>query len=99
MSIDSNVEAFVARVQKDVDALDVKGEHAFPTVFSFSKGKVYYKIWRTYSGSKSIYCFVDMDGNIWKAAGWKAPAKNFIRGHIDEVAKTGIPDNQRFSYA
>jgi len=97
MSIESNIEAFVARVQKDADKFN-EG-HPFPTEYSFSKGKVYYKIWRTYGGSKCIYCFVDMSGNIWKAAGYKAPAKNFIRGHIDNVIENGIPDHQKFSYA
>lgn len=30
---------------------------------------------------RSVYCFLDYQGNIYKAAGWKAPAKH-IRGSI-----------------
>lgn len=33
------------------------------------------------SPSRSVYCFIDMVGNIYKAATWKAPAKH-IRGSI-----------------
>lgn len=31
--------------------------------------------------SRSVYCFLDGEGNIYKADGWKKPAKH-IRGNI-----------------
>lgn len=33
------------------------------------------------SNSRRVYCFLDYQGNIYKAASWKAPAKH-IRGNI-----------------
>ena len=96
--LDSKIVKFVERLQSDIDTIHAESEHPFPTVMSFTKGKVYYKIWREYSESKSIYCFVDMYGNIWKASSYKAPAKNFIRGHIEEVTENGITAQHRFSY-
>jgi hypothetical protein len=55
-------------------------------VASYTQGKKFYKIWRTFGAQKCIYCFVDMDGNIYKAASINAPAKH-IRGHISEPFK------------
>ena len=36
----------------------------------------------------SVWCFVDFDGNLYKADGWKKPAKH-IRGHIDKPILDG----------
>lgn len=36
------------------------------------------------SGSISVYCFVDFEGNIYKAATWSRPAKH-VRGHVDNL--------------
>lgn len=37
-------------------------------------------------GGESVHCFVDMQGNIYKASTWKAPAKG-IRGNINNDKK------------
>jgi hypothetical protein len=57
---------------------------------SYSKGGKYYRIIREYCGQKSVHSFVDENGNIWKAAGWKAPAKNFARGNIFTIKQEQI---------
>jgi hypothetical protein len=54
----------------------------------FSPGKKYVRI-DTISGggSRSTFCFVEKEnGNIWRAASWKAPARNFVRGNVFDQA-------------
>lgn len=46
-------------------------------------GRKYIKIAKRDDGSSSVWCFIRAeDGAILKAATWKAPALNFIRGSI-----------------
>ena len=54
----------------------------------FDEGKKYVKIVTiSGGGSRSVYCFVEKEnGNIWRAASWKAPARNFIRGNVYDQA-------------
>jgi hypothetical protein len=49
-------------------------------------GSKYYKIAKKDSSlNESVWFFVSKeDGLIWKAASWKAPARNFPRGNILE---------------
>lgn len=49
--------------------------------FTAEVGTKYIRIVEEYRGSRSVYCFLDMDGNIYKSATWKAPAKH-VRGSI-----------------
>jgi len=49
--------------------------------FSYTFGPKYAKILYVYSGQTSVHCFVDYEGNIYKVATWRTPAKG-IRGHI-----------------
>lgn len=50
----------------------------------FEPGSKYVKVVKVSSGgSRSVHSFVEKEtGNIWKAASWKAPAKNFVRGNV-----------------
>ena len=54
----------------------------------FEEGSKYVKIVKiSAGGSRSVHSFVEKkDGNIWKAASWKAPARNFIRGNVFDGA-------------
>jgi hypothetical protein len=52
-----------------------------PIYFSAESGRKYIRIVESYHGSRSVYCFLDMDGNIYKSATWKAPAKH-VRGTV-----------------
>ena len=56
-----------------------------PKFYADPKGRKYIRIVceQTYGSGRSVHCFVERDtGLIWKAAGWKAPARNFSRGSI-----------------
>ena len=50
----------------------------------FAVGNKYVKVITVSAGgSRSVHSFVDSKtGDIWKAASWKAPAKNFARGNV-----------------
>ena len=50
----------------------------------FEYGSKYVKIVTiSGGGSRSVHSFVEKsDGNIWRAASWKAPARNFVRGNV-----------------
>ena len=50
----------------------------------FEPGSKYVKVVKISSGgSRSVHSFVEKEtGAIWKAASWKAPAKNFARGNV-----------------
>jgi hypothetical protein len=50
---------------------------------TFEKGRRNARIVISGRAQRSVYCFIDLtNGNILKAAGWKAPAPNGVRGNI-----------------
>ena len=58
-----------------------------PPTFKIRKGKKYLKIMECDDGrERSVHCFLDFDGNIYKAASYNAPAKG-IRGNINDDKK------------
>ena len=48
--------------------------------FTATYGRKYIKI-LIHSGQTSVHCFLDYDGNIYKASSYKVPAKG-IRGNL-----------------
>ena len=62
-------------------------KNILPETFEVSKGRKYYKVIKFFTnkdGSKgegNAFCFLDKQGNIFKAASWKSPAKG-VRGSL-----------------
>jgi hypothetical protein len=54
----------------------------------FETGSKYVKVVSiSGGGSRSVHCFVEKaNGNILRAASWKSPARNFIRGNVYDQA-------------
>ncbi len=72
-------------IQEFVDALNAKFKEEGYSQFEIAEGGVKYtKIIGIHGGSRSSYCFIDKDGNIYKAASWKVPAKG-IRSTLATV--------------
>ena len=73
----------------------------FPT-YAFvieREGVKYTRVIQTSGGgiSRSVYCFLDKDGNIYKAASWKAPAKG-IRSTLATVDLNRVDQHGGWMY-
>ena len=54
--------------------------------YHLEHGSKYIRLVVTSYGQRSVHCFLDKEGNIYKAASWKTPAKG-IRGNINNDKK------------
>ena len=80
-------EDYVKEIKEASDAEWKRNGYTLaPPEFSIMRGSKYIRIVRTTFGSKSVHCFLDADGNIYKSASWKTPAKG-IRGNINNEKK------------
>lgn len=48
---------------------------------TLERGPKYIRVVTSQPGHRSVYCFLDYNGNILKAESWKKPAKH-VRGNI-----------------
>ncbi len=89
-TMNTQIEAWINKLTQDVERnsaekwKDCEPNHS---TITFTKGPKYYKVStrnKHNSSGGSAYCFIDMQGNIYMAASWKAPAKG-IRGNIIDV--------------
>ena len=73
-------------LQKYCDLLlkDLRDEYPnSKDTFTFRKGGKYYKIIEQ-TPYESVHSFVDEEGNVYKPAGWKSPAKG-IRARLEDI--------------
>jgi hypothetical protein len=62
-------------LQEFIAALNTKFNGIGYTFCIERPGVKYTRIVQTASAHRSVYCFIDAEGNIYKSASWKAPAK------------------------
>lgn len=81
MNTEKRINDFVTELQKRFNAYDDvrKQKH---DILEVEFGRKFAKVCRVSYGSRSVYCFIDLsNGDLLKAASWKAPAKG-VRGNI-----------------
>ncbi len=84
LTFDEALAAFVLAAQAVTDAYVARNFPNQGATLSVERGKRYVRVVRTDKGgpSRSVHCFVDTtNGDVLKAASWKAPAKH-ARGNI-----------------
>jgi hypothetical protein len=81
------VTDYIREIKEASDAEWARLKYTSPAPeYTMEAGSKYIRIVRTVFNSRSVHCFVDRDGNIYKAASWKIPAKG-IRGNINDEKK------------
>ena len=68
--------------------------------FTAHVGRKYFKIVTDNGTQRSVHCFVDARGNVYKAAGWTAPAKG-VRYNLfnaDDMLKLRTVDGHHSGY-
>ncbi len=85
-NITLHIDKFVEGCQKLCQDSHTEHGFTFPVdVLTVEPGRKYAKIVRATLGGtgKSVHCFVDMtNGNVLKAAGWKAPVTKNPRSNV-----------------
>ena len=89
MITETQLNDFLAKAQevvdRDYDKFMPKPRHVNGPILVIEKGKRYAKIVATDDrrDQRSVWGFIDLtNGDVLKAASWKAPAKNFARGNL-----------------
>jgi hypothetical protein len=87
----STIEQYVAEIQaaKEAEYVRLGYTKITPPIYSFKTSKRFYKVIQTetFGSGTCVHCFVEIaTGDIYKAAGWNAPAKG-VRGNLKNDRK------------
>ena len=78
-------DVIIADYEKNLACRDEDGNLRFG--IEFEEGSKYVKVVSLSWSSRSVHSFIEKsNGNIWRAASWKAPARNFARGNVFDRA-------------
>ena len=97
------IKAWLEKAKDAVEIATVKrwpGCKANHTTLGWSEGPKWIRVWTTglhRADSRSCYCFLDAEGNIYKAAGWDKPAKG-VRGTIETIDPLGLDGSTGWTY-
>lgn len=90
----------IATAQQFADLASKQFPQLYRGDFGIKVNKNYIKVFKTDDAGKpsSVYGFIDEHGQLWKAAGWNAPAKNFSRGNVVDIVSSGkLPNHWEYS--
>jgi hypothetical protein len=89
-----NIEGWIKKAAAHIEKITKEKDPAkafMQRTLTFTKGAKFYRvvIGNMDGSQQSAYCFIDMEGNIYKADSWKRPAKG-PRGHVDSTDPNSI---------
>lgn len=87
-TIEPALDGFIAALNAALDrhyseTLAESHARGWTPTHELERGQKYIRVVQVSMGSRSAFCFLDGDGNIYKADGWKKPAKG-IRGRLSD---------------
>lgn len=106
--MNQEINAAIVTLESNLNAVKAERWPTIPSVYKVSveTGKVYARIviGELWNGgdeetSRRVYGFIKLDDlTLWKAAGWKAPAKNKARGKLEDLTNIqNIRDRWEYS--
>lgn len=97
------IKDLAAALEAATETLNATAGPHGKAILTADMGKVWVRIVRTdvntdgtLSERRSCWGFMDQNGNLWKGAGWKAPAKNKARGVLADLHNPKKVENWRY---
>ena len=88
---DAALEVFNTKLNALLDTYYATNFPGQRPVITYEVGPKFVRVVRNDGTSRSVYGFIAREtGGLFKAAGWKGPTKNFVRGNIFAEGTRGM---------